>query len=37
MLETAGKTLASTGSRKAALQKLISFKMIKLDYPMYKR
>ena len=37
MLETAGKTAATTGSKKAALQKHISFKMIKLGYPMYKR
>ena len=37
MLETAGKASATTGSKKAALQSLMSFKMIKLGYPMYKR
>ena len=37
ILETAGKVAATTGSKKAALQKLMSFKMIKLGYPMYKR
>ena len=37
MLETTGKVAATTGSKKAALQKLMFFKMIKLGYPMYKR